>query len=175
MNADPYQICLITVDGTDFLVQEPSPFDPDYFSHKFDHAGLRYEVGICIKTGWIVWVNGPFPCGAWPDLRIARSSLHYMLDAGEMYVADGGYTDDYGYSINPDGTHSFEQRQYATARARHEQVNSCFKTYNCMRVMWRHDREKHGIVFYAVATIVHLGISLGNLTFTVQYDEAEFE
>jgi hypothetical protein len=22
-----------------------------------------------------VWINGPFPCGSWPDLRIARNAL----------------------------------------------------------------------------------------------------
>jgi len=62
-------------------------FNKDYFSHKFHHAGVRYEIGICIATGWIVWINGPFPCGAWPDLRIARSSLHDALFNDEMYIA----------------------------------------------------------------------------------------
>ena len=67
MMADPGQRCKITVDGTDFRIQEPSPFDPKWYSHKFRGPGLRYEIGVCIKTGWIVWVNGPFPAGAWPD------------------------------------------------------------------------------------------------------------
>ena len=64
MDADANQVALQTIDGTDFKVWEPHPFNPDYFSHKYNHAGVRYEIGICIKTGWIVWINGPFPCGA---------------------------------------------------------------------------------------------------------------
>ena len=76
----------ITVDGTDFRIQEPVPFDTGWFSHKFKGPGVRYEVGIAIQTGWIVWVNGPFMCGNWPDLRIARDSLHAELEAGEGYI-----------------------------------------------------------------------------------------
>ena len=174
MQADPYQICLITVDGTDFLIQEPSPFDPSYYSHKLEHAGLRYEIGVCIKTGWIVWINGPFPCGAWPDLRIARSALHYVLLGGELYVADGGYADSNGWSMTPNGLNDFEQYQYALARARHKTINRVFKTYLCLRNMWRHEREKHSLVFHAIAVIVQLGLREGNHTFTIDYDEAEF-
>ena len=69
--ADPNQRCKITVDGTDFRIQEPIPFNPKWYSHKFKGPGLRYEVAICIKTGCIVWVIGPFPAGEWPDRKIA--------------------------------------------------------------------------------------------------------
>jgi hypothetical protein len=49
--------------------------------------GLRYEIAICIQTGEPVWINGPFPCGSWPDLIIARNALVDALDAGEYYLA----------------------------------------------------------------------------------------
>ena len=83
--------CLVSVDGTDFEIQEPSPFSPKWFSHKFKGPGVRYEVAICIQTGEPVWINGPFPCGSWNDLRIARSALVDALDPGEYYLADGGW------------------------------------------------------------------------------------
>ena len=60
MMTDPGQRCKITVDGTDFHIQEPAQFDPKWYSHKFKGPGLCYEIGVCIKTRWIVWVNGPF-------------------------------------------------------------------------------------------------------------------
>ena len=66
--------CLATVDGTDFRVQETFPLDPRLFSHKFKGAGLRYEVGVCIQTGFIVWISGPFRDGQWPDLSIFQRS-----------------------------------------------------------------------------------------------------
>ncbi len=62
--------CWISVDGTDFRIREPTPFSPKWFSYKFKGAGLRYEVGLLLETGDIVWVNGPFSCGKWIDLEI---------------------------------------------------------------------------------------------------------
>ena len=67
------------------------PFSTEWYSHKFKGAGLCYEVGICIQTGDIVWFNGPFPCGEWPDLKIFRSKLKGKLPPGELVEADQGY------------------------------------------------------------------------------------
>ena len=156
------------------------PLKSLYPTKKFRGPGLRYEVGICIQTGWICWVNGPFPCGAWPDLRIARSALHLALCAGEMYIADGGYAEgdelgaDNHHAITPTGYHDFEDRQRATVRARHETVNKRFKTFGALKNIWRHELHKHGPVFQAIASIVQLEIQNGGLVFGVEYDEAEF-
>ena len=53
----------ISVDGTDFSICEPNPLDAKWFSHKVKGPGLRYEVALCISTGYIVWMHGRFPCG----------------------------------------------------------------------------------------------------------------
>ena len=42
------QLCFIRLDGTDFSIQEPSPFDPMWYSHKFKGLGVQYKVGICL-------------------------------------------------------------------------------------------------------------------------------
>ena len=102
------------MDGTDCRIQEPIPFDSKWFSHKFKAAALRYEVGVCIQTSEIVWVNGPYPCGHWPDLRIARNDLIYMVEDGEKILADGGYRDGYEFFETPNGLHDADQRMKAT-------------------------------------------------------------
>jgi len=38
-----------------------------------------------------VHVHGPFPAGAWNDLKKLRSNLKSMLDDDEMIKADNGY------------------------------------------------------------------------------------
>ena len=81
----------MTIDGTDFRILEPRPFSKSWFSHKFKGPGVRYEIGVSIATGWIVWVNRPYRCGAWPDEKIAQDGLHHILEDGERYIADGGY------------------------------------------------------------------------------------
>ena len=127
MMADPRQQCKIMVDGTDFHIQEPALFNPKWYSHKFRGPGLRYEIGVCIKTGWIVWVNGPFPAGAWPDQEIAGSGINHHLENNECYVGDGGYYDRGQWAETPTGHNNAEQKMYVLARAHHETVNSCFK------------------------------------------------
>ncbi|MEL7343218.1 MAG: hypothetical protein AAGM67_22230, partial [Bacteroidota bacterium] len=50
--------CLVSVDGVDFQI----PYSGRQFkSHKFKFgSALRYEAAVCILTGELVWVNGPF-------------------------------------------------------------------------------------------------------------------
>ena len=134
MDADPNQVCKITVDGTDFWIYKPIPFDRKWFSHKINGPAVRYEVGVCIKTGWIVWINGPFPAGKWPDGNIACLSLVHFLDAaGEYYgAADGGYSDGHRFASTPNGLNDYEQRTKGLARACHETVNRRFKIFGCL-------------------------------------------
>jgi len=165
-------ICLVTCDGTDFKIDEPTPFSSKWYSQKFKHAGLRYEVCICIQTGWIVWINGPYPPGFWPDLSISRDGLNQALDRGEKFLADGGYADSHGWSFTPTGYNTREEYMKAVLRARHETVNSKFKVFGAMKQQFRHHRSKHGACFGAIANIVQARLMLekGN-TWNPHYDD----
>lgn len=162
--------CLVSIDGTDCPILEPRPFSPIWFSFKFHGAGLRYEVGICIQTGWIVWVKGPYPCGAFPDRNIAQNGVNLELDPGEMYVADRGYRDNArGCAETPQGINDFDQYMKATARARHEVVNSRIKLFTILKQKFRHHRRKHGMCFKAAANLTQLKIENGEIAFDVFY------
>ena len=50
-----------------------------------------YELALCIKSGDLCWVNGPFPAGANSDLEIFRSGLMTYLEEFERVEADDGY------------------------------------------------------------------------------------
>ena len=63
---------------------------------------LRYLIGLCIRTGNIVWAHGGYPCGEWPDLRLARDAFIYHLNIGEKALADTGYRDNWDF-VNPNG------------------------------------------------------------------------
>jgi hypothetical protein len=163
--------CLITLDGTDFRIREPSPFEGKWFSHKFRGPGLRYEVGVCIQTGWVVWVNGPFPCGSYSDLKIARLGIQRQLDAGEMYVADGGYRDGRTFGDTPTGYNNDDQRMKALARARHEVINSRLKQWGVLKQVFRHNLDNHGKIFFAIANVTQLSIETYGPPFEVLYND----
>jgi len=53
---------------------------------------LRYEIAVSL-IGKIVSVNGPFPAGSHPDIKIFKSNLKYKLNHGECILSDNGYID----------------------------------------------------------------------------------
>ena len=164
-------LCLVTIDGSDFKIYEPSPFSRKWYSHKIEHAALRYEIGICIQTGWIIWVNGPYAAGYWPDLAISRDGLTDALDKDELFLADGTYRDGHGWCLTPTGRNNPDQYMKAVARARHECVNGLFKKFRVLETCFRHHRTKHGMVLTAVANIIQAKIQLEKPVFQVNYDD----
>jgi hypothetical protein len=162
-------VCKITLDGTDCPIQEPRPFDRKWFSHKFKAAGVCYEVGLCIQTGWIVWVNGPYPCGRYPDLRIARDVVVHKLRRGEKILADGGYRDGGIYMETPTGLNNLDQKMKKIARSRHETVNSRFKIFGILRKLYRHNLQKHACVFHSIAVITQIAIQSDEPLFQIKY------
>ena len=158
--------CLMTVDGTDFQIREPSPFNPAWFSHKFNGPGVRYEFGVCIQTGWLCWIAGPFPAGDFPDQEIFSSFLAHELAEGEKVEVDEGYTGD--IPIRPKSDFGGKQEwQYmkGQARARHECVNRLFKEWGILGQKYRHCLNKHSDVVLAVAAIAQNKIKDGRRAF----------
>eukprot|EP01038_Epipyxis_sp_PR26KG_P018383 gene18383-25900_t len=68
--------CLVSPDGIHCCpIQEPSPFSAKWYSHKFHGPGITYEVGLNIRRGAIVWAYGGYPCGEYPDLKLASKAV----------------------------------------------------------------------------------------------------
>lgn len=157
----------MSLDGTDFRIYEPTPFDKKWYSHKFHCAGLRYEVGLNIRTGDIVHGNGGFPCGAWPDLKIARFCFIYGLEPNEKALADLGYRDS-NYFIIPNENNS---RVHKRIMSRHETVNRRLKQFNILSKTYRHNLKKHPMCFFAILNIVQMEIENGAPLFQVSYSQ----
>jgi hypothetical protein len=168
-NSDNGSICLVTIDGTDCPIYEPAPFDRCWYSHKFKGPAVRYELGVCIQTGWIVWKNGPYPAGTWSDLKIARDKVLSKLLLNEKILADGGYRDHGAFCETPTGLNNPDQVMKQKARARHETCNRRMKQFTVLSKTFRNKRDLHIYCFHAVANIVQLDIALGNQLFDVIY------
>ena len=158
------------VDGVHFKIQEPRPFWKKWYSHKGHGPALNYEVCTAISTGSIVWIRGPFPA-SFHDGPIFDRDLAFQVQEGEEKgVGDRGY-------IAKKRAHLLQtpwwprrmpledrdqvQKIFDNARARHEQTNSQFKAFHCLKDAFRHDVDLHQDFFYSVAVIVELEIKLG--------------
>ncbi len=84
----------MSVDGTDFSMYEPAPFNSKWYSHKLHGPGLKYDVEISIESGHIVWIHGPWPCGEFSDLKNFTLVMKGALQWGENVIADKGYKDE---------------------------------------------------------------------------------
>ena len=155
--------CKISVDGTDFKVDEPFPFDPRWKSPKFKGGALTYEVGISIYAGDIVWVSGPYR-GAKHDVAMFRDKLKLMLDDDELVETDLGYKDP-SCRNKDDYVDEEEKFEKQRIRARHETCNHRFKVWGILKQQYRHDIEEHGLVFRAIACIVQMEIDDGGVLF----------
>ncbi len=157
--------CFVSLDGTDFRIQEPQIFDRKWCSHKFKGPGVRYEIGLCIKTGEIVWAYGGFPCGAWPDLKLARDLYLHSINLGEKTIADDGYGDR-DYFIYP-RAYPHINRYLKKVMSRHETINHRIRQFFVLHGIFRHDLSLHPICFHAVINLTQLSIESGEYLYMI--------
>ena len=156
------------MDGTDFPVNEVTPFNPQYFSHKFLSAGVRYDVGLNIVTGEVVYWGGGYPAGMHNDLELARIGIVPLLQPGEKVIADKGY-EDRNYFIFPTDLRG-DNSLIKKITARHENINARLKCWAFLRNRFRHGIEMHNRFFSAVIEIEQFKLKHGNKMQAINLD-----
>ena len=147
------------MDATDCPIKEPSPFDRKWYSHKLNGPGLKYEIGLNIRNGNIIWVNGGLFCGQYSDFKLARDEYTSSVSYGELTIADDTYKDRRFFiypSANPE-SRTLQKK----IMARHETVNSRLKQYVVLFSAFHHPISLHRNCFHAVANITQLMIENG--------------
>ena len=168
--------CLISVDGVDCMVHEPWPFNKKWYSQKFNGPAVKYEVGVCIKTGFIVWTFGPHMGGAL-DGEIFKKQLDGLLADDEGVEVDAGYKGSSRFKAPIVATSRADRKAKSVVRGRHENVNGRLKIYDMLNVPFRHTKPrnemmtKHGWCFDSIAVITQLKFENGDsLLYDVDYD-----
>lgn len=150
-----------------------------FHSHKFKQgSALRYEVALCILTGEIVWINGPYEPGIWNDVKIFRNALKSMLELGERVEADDGYVGEaprYVKCPRSIGQNELTDEMQSYVRRRQETVNKRFKQWSILKHVYRNDIKHHGKVFRAVAIVTQISIQNGEPLFSVEYEDPDFD
>ncbi len=154
------------VDGTHFCIPQKgaakkgNPFG----SHKYaGKSALRYELGVDILMGNLVWIQGPYPARAWPDIKIFTSCLAHLADDGYRGHADKVKCPK--NDVNPVENLKIQGR----VRAHHEMLNGRLKNWGKLSQVFHDDIRHHGDVFWACAVITQLTIEHGEPLFAVEY------
>lgn len=112
-------------------------------------------------------MNGPFPA-ADHDIKIFREKgLKESIPAGKKIIGDNGYRGENDIISTPNNAHdSAVLRKFKSrARARHESFNRRIKAFHILSETFRHDIEKHRIVFEAVCVICQYQLENGSPLF----------
>lgn len=133
------------------------------FCISFAGQVLRYEILLFLAKGIIIWVHGPFPCGAWPDLKIFQKKLLFNLFEGEKIVDDRSYRQDKFFT--PDNVSVYQKPVHAHGLSRIEIFNVQLEYFNILNNIFRHNFAMHWIAFHAVTKLV---------TLMVRYEEPLF-
>jgi hypothetical protein len=165
--------CLMTVDGTDFRVPQngTSTKGNAFASHKYaGKSALRYELGVSILMGDLVWIQGPYPAGKYTDIKIFKKVLRQFLDPGEQVEADEGYIGHPDKIKCPQnvGTPAKKWAMQGRVRAHQETLNRQLKTWGIFSQVYRHNIMWHGDVFWVCAVVTQLTIENGEPLFEVE-------
>ena len=165
----------ITVDGTDFLCNPPNDGDTrrSWYSHKTKKPCVRYEIGVSIQSGDIVWVSGPWRAGRYPDISIFHLGglKEKLLKAGERAEADLGYRGEPQTIDLPNEGPSDMYLAKKRARMRHETCNRRFKNWACLKQTFRHGVAFHRDCMFAVVVLTQISIRNGEPLFGAAYYE----
>jgi len=168
--------CLISVDGTNFRIPQKgqarkgNPFG----SHKYaGKSALHYELGVDILGGNLVWTQGPYPAGAWPDIKIFTSCLAHFLEPGKRVEANDGYCGLPDKVKCPKNmANPIENlKMQGRFRSRHETLKGCLKNWGILSQVYHHDIWCHGNVFEACAVVTQLTIKNGEPLFEGEYND----
>ena len=184
-NASKMEIFCLTVDGTDFKINEPKhktvPIDNGMCSHKMKHAAAKYEIAMAVNSPKCVHMAGPFKGGTHDLEMFRRGGLKEKLQAlnvkirnsqrTKLAIADRGYSSKKAdeknllslpNSMGSKGLERFKSR----ARLCHETFNGRLKFFGSLSAqMFRHGFDKHKFVFEAVVVTVQYQMDNGSPIF----------
>ena len=178
----PSHRTLLTVDGIACPYKEvrlwDGDLDPSLFCQKFKGPGLNYQIVLGLYTGLLCSVQGPYECGDFPDLKIAKDKglVDFLIQKKEKAIADGTYRNPVFINAE-EGLPQVLLKLISKARARHETVNSRIKRckiFTCLRG-FRHDKEFHGTCFHAVCNMIEIEFEIESPLFDVIKEARDYE
>jgi len=168
---DVDEIYFMSVDGIHCRINKPidAAFSKNkkYYSHKYNQAGVNYEIGLSIYRSKLMWMNGPFPAST-NDVTIYREhGLKEAIPEGKIVVADRGYRGQAEIATQNRQDDPDVRKFKSRARARHESFNSRIKNFKALSERFRHKLEKHQSAFEAVCVICQYQMENGSPLFEV--------
>lgn len=166
---------VMTVDGQHCWIHEPShpefSQDDEFFSHKYNKAGVSYEIGISIKESQVIWLRGGFKAGK-TDLKIFKEDglREKLEETQQKAIADGGYhSEELFHVLSLPNTLDDKVVKKFKSRAlkRHEKFNGMMKAFDCLSERFRHSCPRFVDCFESICVICQYQMEHGSPLFNV--------
>jgi DDE superfamily endonuclease len=150
---------VMTVDGTHCWIEEPEhptwSRDTSYFSHKYNKAGMGYELGVHLWKSQLIWLNGPHKAGKNDSWVLQNNGLLEKLRlVNKKAIGDLGYRGSQDAVSVPNPYDSRPVKVFKSrACLRHETFNGIIKEFECLKGRFRHSTAKFGVCFEAVCVL----------------------
>ena len=172
-------VWMLTVDGIHCWIKEPRhPIwsqDRKYYSHKYAHAGLAYELAISL-TGGLIWMKGPYRAGRNDKLNYVEGGLQEKLrSVGRKGIADQGYTGYYDTISTPNAHDDDEVKRFKSrASMRHEAFNGLVKSFGCLNGRFRHSQARFKNCFEAVCVLCQYQVENNHPLFDILLEDMSY-
>ena len=122
-------IWVLSVDGVHCWIEEPEhptwSQDTSFFSHKYNKAGIGYELGLHFWLSMLIWMNGPHKAGK-PDVWVfdIKGLRQKLSEVGKKAIGDLGYRGRQQYVSVPNPKHTTRFLQIGVVKIyRHEYIH----------------------------------------------------
>ena len=152
----------MTLDGFECPIEQPwdNEIQHQYYSRKKKRHTIKYEIGIQLTSGKIVWLVGGTP-GSVHDLSMTRHfGLIPLLLPGEMVLADKAYIGEACFVCPFKGVITNEQAEFnsiiSSIRETVEHTIGRIKLFQFLKQQWRHHVDLHPIATRVVCHALNI-------------------
>lgn len=170
-------VWILSVDGTHCWLEEPThpEFSQDsaFYSHKFNKAGVNYELGILLWESRLVWMKGPTRAGSNDIANFLHDGLHQaLLTMNKKAIGDGGYSGHHDTISTPNGADDKKVARFKSrALKRHEKFNGMTKNFDCLSGRFRHSVSRFATCFEAVCVVCQYQMENGRPLFRILIED----
>ena len=170
-------VWIISVDGTHCWIEEPKhrEFSQDtaFYSHKFNKAGLNYELGILLWESRLVWMKGPTRAGSNDVANFVNGGLQEkLLLMNKKAIGDSGYNGHQSTISTPNGSDPRNVAKFKSrALKRHEKFNGRAKSFDCLQGRFRHSVARFATCFEAVCVICQYQMENGKPLYNILIED----
>lgn len=141
-------------------MNKPTSSEIKTYSDKIHAPSLRCKIDLSVSSGGLMWFNGLFPDGTYPDLLIFKKKIVLHFTNNEQLIDDNGHF--HTLFTLPIYVFKYRKELHSVFWAFHIVVIEIFKKFNYFRAIFTHIKDTHLTFLHTTTPSTALMIFLGD-------------